>query len=185
MHGAVRSHSLQVRQQLIWWFCFEICKQRSLAPSFVAAGVCVISADTSSRLRHKVCTHARTSAFGLRRSLRAGSQGRRTDWKIAAHVVTEGKSPTKWNWDCWAKFSSRRHVPGSAYMTTEWDIRYSKWGPPDLSLCTGTVCGQPSPFSSPLSSVHVCWYDCVHQVMLPAKLKRYLHCTFTFSTGTS
>jgi hypothetical protein len=42
-----------------------------------------------------------------------------------------------------------------------------------------------SPFSSPLSSVHVCWYDCVHQVMLPAKLKRYLHCTFTFSTGTS
>jgi hypothetical protein len=45
----VKSYWLQVRQQLIWWFCFEICKQRGgLTPSFVAAGVCVISADTSS-----------------------------------------------------------------------------------------------------------------------------------------
>ncbi len=53
----------------------------------------MISADTLTRLRHKVCTHARTSAFGFRRSLRAGSQGRRADWKIADHDVTEGRIP--------------------------------------------------------------------------------------------
>jgi hypothetical protein len=59
----------------------------------------------SSQLRHKVCTHARTHAFWFRRSLRAGSQGRRADWKMTAHDVREGKNSamwavasTKWNW---------------------------------------------------------------------------------------
>jgi hypothetical protein len=158
MHGAVRSsYSLQVLQQLlIWWFCFEIRKQRSLAPSFVAAGVCLISPDTWSRLRHKVCTHARTRAFGLRRSLRACSQGRRADWKIAAHDVTEG---------------SGLQQSGTGTVGPDLAVRDMCPVPRTRRLrrISGTRSGAPricryvlepfvgSPLSSPLSSVHVCW----------------------------
>jgi hypothetical protein len=184
MPGAMRFYSLQVRQQLIWWFCFEICKQRSLEQSFVAAGVCVISADTSSRLRHKISTHARTSAFGLRRSLRAGSQGRRTDWQIAAHDVTAGWIPL-----CGLQQSGTGTVGPNLEVIVMCPVPRTR----RLSGISVLEVGPPgfvvmywnSPFSSPLSSVHVCWYDCVHHVMLPAKLNRYLHCTLTFSIGGS
>ncbi|CAK9209382.1 unnamed protein product [Sphagnum troendelagicum] len=120
-------------------------KRGGLAPSFVAAGVCVISADTSSsQLRHKVCTHARTRAFGFRRSLRAGSQGRRADWKMTAHDVREGIEEF-----CnvgWIQQSGTGIVgPNVAVIetcpvpTTEPDLRYAKWAPQELSLCTGTA----------------------------------------------
>jgi hypothetical protein len=100
----------------------------------------------SSQLRHKVCTHARTRAFGFRRSLRAGSQGRRADWKMTAHDVRDGKNSamwavasTKWNWNCRPKFSSHRDVPGSTHTTTD-RISGTRSGPPqELTLCTGTA----------------------------------------------
>ncbi len=148
----------------------------------------MISADTSSRLRHKVYTHARTSAFGFRRSLRAGSQGRRTDWQIVAHDVTVGRIPL-----CGLQQSGTRTVgPNLAVIVMcpvprtrrLSGISVTRSRPPRicryvLEQLVGT------PFRSPLSSVHVCWYDCVHHVLLPAKVNRYVHCTFTFSIGGS
>jgi hypothetical protein len=63
--------------------------------------------------------------------------------------------------DCRPKFSSRRDVPGSTHTTTEWDLRYAKWGPQELSLCTGTAhlvaLWLDSAFAGSLASTKFCY----------------------------
>jgi hypothetical protein len=136
MPGAMRLYSLQVRQQLIWWFCLEICKQRSMAPSFVAARrLCdlrrhfIKAATQSLHTREDQCVWVETQP-ACRQPRKKDGLADCCPWRHSGMNSLMWAS-TKWNWDSWAKFRSHSHVPGSAYTTTEWDIR-TRSGPPRI-----------------------------------------------------
>jgi hypothetical protein len=99
--------------------CFEICAQRNLLPSFVAAGICDLHMQTlqgcDTKSVHTICANMRLRTFAshdlgprklARRYLRACSKDEEGRvGSFVAHVIRErswaGRSPesTKWNRD--------------------------------------------------------------------------------------